>query len=182
MSLLEAKIKSFRAFCNTIGVDTPYVVLMSGAANNMVSPNGVNAIGIYSKATTAPQAASYADLVATTEAYWRTMAATLQPMVPTALTGADRRPRIERPVPWEPAQKPFEGDDLYYGSGTPTAIATHVLDMVNWIAANETACPAQTGLIYSWDEHDEGGSTLNPTIGEGDAVLVQLGKLLGGHR
>ena len=52
--------------------------------------------------------------------------------------------------------------------------------MVNWIAANRTACPAQTGLIYSWDEHDEGGSTLNPSLGGGAAILEQLGRLLSG--
>ena len=72
---------------------------MSGAAPAVTNLHGVDAIGIYSKASAAPQAAPYADLVAATEAYWRTMAATLQPMVPTALTGADRRPQGREACP-----------------------------------------------------------------------------------
>jgi hypothetical protein len=176
---LLAKIESLRAACVAAGVGNPYIVLMIGASIGAVSLNGVDAIGIYSKPSAAPHAAAYADLVASTEAYWRTMANTGQSMVPTALTGADRRPRVERPVPWEAAwQKPFVGDDLYYEAGTPALIAAHVHDMVLWIVANRTACPAQTGLIYSWDEHDEGGSTLNPSLDRGAAILEELRKIL----
>ena len=172
---LRPKIDALRAACKSAGIASPYIVLLFGASKGAIAVTGADAVGIYSKPNAAPRAAPYASLVASTEAYWRTIAETGQSMIPTALTGADRRPRIERPVPWEAErQKPFDGDENYYKAGSPVTIAAHVRDMVQWIASNKAACPAQTGLIYSWNEHDEGGSTLNPSLGDGDAILKAL--------
>jgi len=176
---LRSGIEAMRAACTIAGIDSPYVVLLVGAVPGAGSAAGADAIGIYSKANSAPEAGYYSDLVNVVEAYWMTLAATGQSVIPTAVTGADRRPRVERPVPWEAAtQKPYVGDDLYYAAGTPAQIAAHVSDMVAWIKANPGACTAQTGLIYSWDEHDEGGSTLNPTLSTGSAVLTAVGEML----
>jgi hypothetical protein len=50
--------------------------------------------------------------------------------------------------------------------------------MITWIRNNPQSCPAQTGIIYSWDEHDEGGSALNPTLGGGDRILKAVGQSL----
>jgi hypothetical protein len=178
LRLYEA-ISNIRALCAKGGVGDPYFVLLAGAVPGAVKQVGADAIGIYSKANVAPIAGKYSDLIQTDKMYWRRLALTGQSMIPTVLTGADRRPRIERPVPWEAStQKPFVGVDHYYQPGTPSQIATHVLDMITWLEANSDVCPAQTGLIYSWDEHDEGGSTLNPTLGQGDAILGAVGEVL----
>jgi hypothetical protein len=176
---LHQKVNTLRAAAMSASLGEPYVVLLTGAVKGAAALNGADAIGIYSKPNVAPKAAPYSDLAASTEAYWKTIAATGQSVVPTALTGADRRPRIERPVPWEaPYQNPYVGIENYYQAGTPAAIAAHVRDMVQWIAANKATCPAQTGLVYSWDEHDEGGSTLSPSVGDGDTILKALRKVL----
>jgi hypothetical protein len=180
---LTTSIALFRMACVRAGIEEPYIVLLVGAAAGAALAVGADAISIYSKPNPAPVARPYSDLAAAQEAYWRVMATTDQSIIPTAMTGADRRPRVERPVPWEAAtQKPNVGDNLYYLRGAPFEIATHVGNMVAWIKANRRSCPAQTGLIYSWNEHDEGGSTLNPTLGGGSAILNAVGITLSSSR
>ena len=180
---IREKVNSLRSSCQSAGVPNPYVVYLYGADGGLVHETGVDAIGIYSKPSAAPPRAPYADLKASTEAYWNHMADMKQQMVPTALTGADRRPRIETPVPWEAKrQKPGVGIGNYYEAGTPSEIASHVVDMVKWIETHKAACPAQTGLIYSWDEHDEGGSTLSPSKGDGEAIIDAVGTALKANR
>ena len=81
------------------------------------------------------------------------------------MAGWDRRPRVEHPVPWEAAwQKPNVGLDKYYVSPTPTELAGHLGEAFDWIGARAAQCPAQTVIIYAWNEHDEGG-WLCPTLG-----------------
>jgi len=99
-------------------------------------------------------------------------------MVPTAMTGWDRRPRVEHPVPWERNHiAAIDEGDRYFRQGSVRQIARHVADMVRWISTHREA-QAQTGLIYSWDEHDEGGSTLNPSVHDGDHIIRGVGGLL----
>jgi hypothetical protein len=177
---LQASIRTLRAACQMSNMN-PYIVLLVGAHPGAVAAAGADAIGIYSKAWAAPSNGVYPQLTQAVEAYWQTQAATGQEVVPTAMTGGDKRPRIQRPVPWEPWQKPGVGIDLYYAAGTPAQIATHVGNMVSWIKTSP-ACVAKTGLIYSWDEHDEGGSTLSPSIGTGSQILTAVGDVLRSDR
>lgn len=185
LATVAASIATLRTACTTAGLGSPYIVLLvaailgpAGAATARTTA-GADAIGTYANLLAAPLAGTYAAEVTAAEGAWTSIAATGSPMIPTAITGADRRPRVERPVAWETAtQKPYVGDGLYYAAGTPAQIATHVGDMVTWMLAHASACPAQTGLIYSWDEHDEGGSTLNPSLGTGSAILTAVGGAL----
>lgn len=175
---LAASITTFRAAVVAAGLNTPYVVVMTTAAGTTAA-TGADAVAAYASGASPSVAQAYSVLVTAVEALWVTIAATTQPMVPTAVTGWDRRPRNERPVPWEvPGQRPYIGDSLYFIAGTTSQIATHVGDMITWMTANTTACPSQTGLIYSWDEHDEGGSTLNPSLGTGSTILTAVGGAL----
>jgi hypothetical protein len=177
---ISVSMRSFRSACVDAGVANPYIVLLSsGPTRGAVAEVGADAIGTYEKAGPTPVAGAYSDLVRIAEDYWRTLAATGQPVVPTAMTGWDRRPRVDHPPPWdEAAHKTNTVNSPYFVAGAPLAIAAHIADMVQWIRANPDQCPAKTGLIYSWDEHDEGGSTLNPTVGNGDAILRAVGRVL----
>jgi hypothetical protein len=178
-SVLKSTIATVRNSVIKAGGGNPYIVVLVGAVRGVLIETGADAIGLYSKANSAPVAGTYADLVKNDKAYWAKLASTGEPMVPTVLTGADRRPRVERPVPWEAAtQKPFVGDDLYYGAGSPSAIANHVKDLIGWLKENPRSCIAQTCLIYSWDEHDEGGSTLNPSLEGGSEILDAVARIL----
>lgn len=179
---LASSISSLRSACSGAGLGSPYIVLLVGAINGAVSAAGADAIGIYSFTGNPLNAGAYSSLVSAAEGEWTTLAATSQSIVPTAMTGFDRRPRVARPVPWEVTgtfpQIPYVGMSKYFQAGSPSAIASHVSDMASWIQAHASACPSQTGLVYSWDEYDEGGSTLGPTIGGGDSIITAVGSVL----
>jgi hypothetical protein len=179
-STLAATITTFRAACVSAGLPTPYIVILLGgvAPAGAVAATGADAVDNYAYAP-AVIAGSYPALVTAAEAEWTTLAASGQQVVPTAMTGWDRRPRVEHPDHAEASyQSPYVGWSQYYAAGTPAQIAAHVGDMITWLKANTSAAPAQTGLIYSWDEHDEGGSTLNPSLGGGSAILTAVGGAL----
>ena len=44
-----------------------------------------------------------------------------------------------------------------WAQATPTEIAAHVADGVAWMRANGADCPAQTAILYAWNEFTEGG-------------------------
>src|SRR5262245_55401845 len=97
------------------------------------------------------------------------------------MTGWDRRPRIERPMPWEHAQKPGLGIDRYYDTATPAAIARHAASALAWLGRHRAQAPAQTAVIYAWDEDDEGGwliPTYNGTPTGDTSRLDALRKVL----
>jgi hypothetical protein len=80
------------------------------------------------------------------------------------MAGWDRRPRVEHPVPWESWQKPGAGLETYTVAPTPRELAGHIGEAMGWAEARPKQCPAQTVIVYAWNEHDEGG-WLCPTLG-----------------
>ena len=157
----------------------PYIVVMDpGDYRDETKATGADAVGFYAKGGPTPYGADYGKLAAMVEAFWRQLAATRQQVVPTAMTGWDTRPRQETPVPWPTNHKGPQGQEPFFKRGTPQAIAAHIKAMIGWIAANPSVCPAQVGLIYSWDEYDEGGSTLAPTLQGDDRILDGVARVL----
>lgn len=106
----------------------------------------------------------YADLAWRARQFWDDCAATGKAVVPLAMAGWDRRPRVEHPVPWERWQEPNVGLNRYYGTPTPAELADHISAAMRWAATDVERCPAQAMLTYAWNEHDEGG-WLCPTLG-----------------
>ncbi len=179
LSILANGIRQFRHGCRQAGAQNPYVVLMlSSPTRGVLSVTGADAVSAYEKAGPTPVAGNYAELVTIAENYWTTLAGTGQAIVPTAMTGWDTRPRQETSTPWPTNPRGPSGEEHYFAPGTAEQIAAHVRNMASWIRKNPQSCPAQTGIIYSWDEHDEGGSTLNPTLGRGDSILTAVGQYL----
>ena len=94
------------------------------------------------------------------------------------MTGWDRRPRIERPVPWETGwQKPYEGMEKYFALPTPEELAAHLKEAILWTKERKQTCPAKAVIIYAWNEHDEGG-WLCPTLYENNKADVSRLKAL----
>jgi hypothetical protein len=179
LSIVSSGINQLRRACQEARVQNPYVVLMlSSPTRGVLAVTGADAVGAYEKAGPVPVAGTYAELVTIAENYWTTLSSTGQPIIPTAMTGWDTRPRQETPTPWSTNPRGPSGEERYFAPGTAEQIAAHVRDMESWIRKNPQSCPAQTGVIYSWDEHDEGGSTLNPTLGGGDRILRSVGQYL----
>lgn len=170
----------FRAEAQEAGLGNPYIVLMDFSAARgakLADALGLDALSAYATQA-AGNATPYASLAKHAERFWQQCKATGKNVVPIAMSGWDRRPRVEHPVPWEKRQQPGVGIEKHYVAPTPAELAAHVERAVNWARDNPAACPAQAVIIYAWNEHDEGG-WLCPTLSEGTARIEALGKVLG---
>ncbi|WP_296706061.1 hypothetical protein [Rhodoblastus sp.] len=179
-SVLSDAIRGLRRECQRSGRKNPYVVLMlwSPLQGGGLAATGADAVSAYATMGEVPIAGSYTELVTIAEAYWKVLADSGQAIVPTAMTGWDTRPRQETPTPWPTTGLGPSGEEHYYLLGSAHQVAAHVHNMSAWIRTHPQSCPAQTGIIYSWDEHDEGGSVLNSTIVGGDSILDAVGQAL----
>ena len=121
--------------------------------------------------------APYAKLAREAEQFWNDCQATGSAVVPIVMTGWDRRPRVEHPVPWETYQRPGEGIDKFYASPTPAELSSHLRDAVEWVNAHPADTPSKAVLIYAWNENDEGG-WLVPTLQDGAHRVEAVRKAL----
>jgi hypothetical protein len=164
-----------RTQCSNQGIGNPYIVLISlGVSTTTISSRratvGADAISQYAPIMfseytgSLPNAWSLADT--RIQAQWAAMVATGSPVIPCAMTGWDKRPRIDHPdVVGGTVAPPFIGHNLYYVTPTNTEVANHMQALVNYVNANPSACPSGAALIYSWNECSEGGNGLIPTLG-----------------
>ena len=103
--------------------------------------------------------------------YWEACRQLRIPTVTFATTGWDTRPRLEHPVSWMPnivaqpdSTPPAEQKPLIDPvTATPAQLARHLQEAVAWTQANRDLNPANTILLYAWNENDEGG-WLIPTL------------------
>lgn len=155
----------FRVAVKARGLGDPYIVVMDFSpahGRKVLDAVGADAISTYA-VSGGGKNASYDDLTGVARWFWNACAETGAHVVPIAMSGWDRRPRIEHPVPWEKDQKPGEGIDKYYQTPTPKQLASHIGEAMQWVAGKRDICPAQAVIVYAWNEHDEGG-WLCPTL------------------
>lgn len=173
---LAAAVDRFRQQTRRVGGGDPFLVLMARPEfADIARQIGADALSSYSIADGAARGEPYLALSALAEARWEALAATGLKVVPTAMAGWDRRPRVANPVPWEGAQRPGAGMDRYYREGTAGEIAAHVAQARGW--ATQHSASAGLGLIYAWNENDEGG-WLVPTLPFDDSRLRALRQAL----
>jgi hypothetical protein len=166
---LKAALDAFRAACTGAGLGNPYIVCMAGAVatQSVVSP-AIGADGVSNYTTNLPVTfpGTFANITTAVTTYVTQLAASGLKVIPICHMGWDRRPRIQRPVPWEvSSQRPYMGMRKYFTEGTPSELAAQVLGQKNYVIANPSICDAQAVLIYAWNEFDEGG-WLCPTLGD----------------
>jgi hypothetical protein len=141
-------------------VGKPYIVIQGWNAKQdrtMRLEIGADALGAYAVAGGSRSGDSFEALATKAHAFWESGKATGCDLVPIVTSGWDNRPRVENPPPWT------KGSENHYLAPTPTELARHLADALNWTRASATVAPAQTVLIYAWNEHDEGG-WLCPTL------------------
>jgi hypothetical protein len=175
---LRAAVERFRALAVGAGAGNPYIVLMArpDPGLRLLEEIGADAIGAYAIAGS-DSAAPYAALAQLTERRWADYTAAGVEVVPTVMTGWDRRPRIEAPMPWEHWQRPGVGMDRFYGAPTAEELAQHLSHALEWIEAHPHAARARAALIYAWNENDEGG-WLVPTLPFDDSRITTLRRVL----
>jgi hypothetical protein len=175
---LRAAVDRFRARSVAAGHGNPYIVLMARPedAARWVLLLGADAASAYAIAGSEP-AAPYAALTRLVERRWDDYAAAGLAVLPLVMSGWDRRPRIENPVPWERWQRAGAGMDLFYAAPTPAELAAHLRRALDWVEARPQLAPARAALIYAWNENDEGG-WLVPTLPFDDSRIEALRRVL----
>jgi hypothetical protein len=170
---MTAAVAWIRSQATAAGYQNPYVVALSGAAltqyNNVAGyalACGFDAAGAYECPVLNGSVQPYSALVTATETDWSQRSTAGMAMVPTAMTDFDPRPLIQNPQPFYAVPNGWNLNN-YYAQGTAAQVAQHIADMVSFIKANPSACAANVGLIYAWNELAEGGPGLMPTYGLG---------------
>ncbi|ABA03807.1 hypothetical protein Nwi_0540 [Nitrobacter winogradskyi Nb-255] len=161
---LREQIEKFRSMAAVSGLADPYIVL-AGDRNFLMREArniGGDATGSYAL-TVGNGRGSFSDLTRIAERGWNELGNGHLPVVPTVMTGWDRRPRIENPVPWEKKQRPGEGIENFFAAPTKKELADHLARALDWVGARPQGEQAPVVLIYAWNENDEGG-WLMPTL------------------
>ena len=95
-------------------------------------------------------------------------------MTPIPL-GWDPRPRNLNPAPWAPNG---EGNNWYYYPNK-TELIDYIQDALNWTCNEKNGvAPAQSLLMYAWDEFEENGCSVCPTVGNGTFIIDTLSQVL----
>ncbi|GEM_PF-847648 len=167
LQLLESK-------CRETGLGAPYIVVMNyKQKEGLAMANLLQADALSAYATHGDQGAtgkSYANLTRQTEEFWERYREKGRQVVPTVMTGWDRRPRIERPMSWEKEwQQPGDGMELYFDLPTNGELIHHFKQASDWLHDNSLEQHPKIMLVYAWNEHDEGG-WLCPTLDESGGV------------
>lgn len=179
-------IDEFRLEVKKANCGDPYLVVMhfnTELAKEMANILGAEAISAYAIwGNGGFNGSPYSELASATKKIWTKSEAPGSQVVPLVMSGWDRRPRIEHPVPWERSwQKPYEGMEKYFALPTPGELAEHLKEAIIWTKERKHVCPAKTVIIYAWNEHDEGG-WLCPTLDENnhadDSRLEAIHKML----
>ncbi|MGW2514306.1 hypothetical protein ACWC0A_34000 [Streptomyces scopuliridis] len=157
-------VTKMRAACSQAGLPDPYIVVMAWTAQSAADlKTNVGADAVSRYATGMRSGQPYSELVDTETNLWDQYAAAAGEVVPTVSTGWDKRPRYDYPFPWEPNYVALK--DEWTQQATPEEIATHLRGAVSWNNAHPSSAPANTALIYAWNEFDEGG-WICPTLFE----------------
>ena len=193
--LARADWDELRRLTVAAGRKSPYLVLMGFRPEQdakAMADLGFDAVSAYARGSSYSMTQpSYAEQCAMIRHdRWEKWQALGVPSVIFASAGWDTRPRNERPPPWMRDEVKAEPDPtppaqqkplLDAVTATPEELARHLGEAVQWLASHRELNPANTVIIYAWNEHDEGG-WLQPTRradGTADESRVQaVGKVL----
>lgn len=176
------------------GLPAPYLVLMGwnpAQDAQAMAELGFDAVSAYARggsySMTQPSFAQQCALVR--RDLWEPWQKLRVPSVTFAHAGWDTRPRNERPPFWlkevpataDPTPAAQQKPLLDAVTATPEELAAHVREAIVWTQTHRELHPANTLLIYAWNEHDEGG-WLQPTLGANgqpdEARIRALAKIL----
>ena len=172
-----AAVQDFRERALAAGVGNPFIVVLEGwleKAQSYVADFKLDGISSYMLADGKVQRGTYKQLSDYVEQYWTKIGKSNVAYVPTVMTGWDRRPRAQNPVPWGAGAPPIENAmEKYYAPPTPAELQAHLAAAMKYSAQQSAPGQPKAVLIYAWNEFDEGG-WLAPTRGEGAARLAAV--------
>lgn len=179
-SAAATAITNLRSACSSAGLGNPYILLqcpVASLAASTMTAIGADAIGAYSATPSGNGPIPFTTMDTYVQNYNAALVATGNPVIPSIMSGWDRRPRIERPPVFDVEWKPYGALSNYVAPGTPAQIASHFSSVIAAVTTSPSAYPANKALAYSWNEFDEGGGCLCPTWtsnGPNTAILDAL--------
>ncbi len=177
----KVALDAFRAQAQTAGTGNPYIVVLAGAAatsSTLCTELGCDAISNYiSNLPSLPS--SYSSMTTTVTTFWDSLRTSGPKMVPIAMAGWHKSPRIDKPVKWQlTSQRPYFGASRLVTEGTASEVANHIKAAADYTVTYSSDCDSGAVLVYAWNEFDEGG-WLCPTLGDPDGSrCTALGALL----
>jgi hypothetical protein len=150
------RFDDLRAVAHAVGLDPYFVYMGWNPARDYKtrSAEGFAAVSAYANPGAEPSFAKYAEDFE--QRAWVGARATKTPYVPLVTTGWDKRPRQDHPVSWE-KNAGYANQKTFPATAAPDEIAAHLRRALAFVKANPTICPANTVIVYAWNEHDEGG-------------------------
>jgi hypothetical protein len=112
--------------------------------------------------------------------YWQNAVTAGVPYVPLVTTGWDKQPRKDNPVSWEKGHS-YHQQAIFPSAATPQEISAHLERAIKFVKKNNAVCAANAIIIYSWNEHDEGGwlvPTWTPVGKPNTERLDAIGRIL----
>ncbi|WP_169802546.1 glycoside hydrolase family 99-like domain-containing protein [Sphingobium abikonense] len=161
MNKLQETIEAFRMMARNKSrtrVEIAALLAPGTEPSSELMRAGFDAVGHYS-IVCSRAGSTFRDLTSCAEAQWQKDAMTYRALIPTVMTGWDRRPRMNNPVPWE--SRPTR-QGISFNQPSAAAFHAHVGNALRFAVAHP-ATPAI--LIYAWNEFDEGG-WLYPTLAD----------------
>jgi len=154
--MVKQRFEELRRAAKATGLD-PYFVYMGWSPqgdHQKHAAEGFAAVSAYAHPGTEPIFAKY---VAGFEQHaWANALATQTPYVPLVTTGWDKRPRQDHPVSWE-KNPGYAQQKTFPATATADELAAHLGRAIAFVRGNPSVCPANTIIVYAWNEHDEGG-------------------------
>lgn len=142
----------------------PYCVYMGwnpASDYQTAGHRGFDAVSAYAMSGDQPTFAGLSESVE--KRYWGVAADSGTPCVPLASTGWDKQPRKDHPVSWEIGHG-YHAQAVFPATAAPAEITAHIRNSLKFVRQHPRICPANTVIIYAWNEYDEGG-WLAPTRG-----------------
>jgi hypothetical protein len=153
---IKQRFAELRASAQAAGLDPYFVYMGWNPARDYQAraDEGFAAVSAYAHPSAEPNFAKYVD--GFERHAWANALATKTPYIPLVTTGWDKRPRQYHPVSWE-KNPDYADQKTFPATATPAEIAEHLGRALAFVQAHPSVCPAQTIVIYAWNEHDEGG-------------------------
>ncbi len=174
------RFAEFRQAAKDAGLN-PYFVFMGWNPRDDYAReriHGFDAVSAYAYGSADVTFAALARAVE--DKYWKNAAEAGVPYLPLVTTGWDKQPRKDNPVSWETGQS-YHQQKVFPSTAEPHEIASHLDRALAFVRENQSICEANAIIIYSWNEHDEGGWLVPTWVADGlpnTARLEAIRKIL----
>jgi hypothetical protein len=153
---VKQRFDELRTAAKSVGLD-PYFVYMGWSPQRdyqQHATEGFAAVSAYAHPGTEPVFSKYVG--AFEQHAWANALTTKTPYVPLVTTGWDKRPRQDHPVSWE-KNAGYADQKTFPAAPTNAELTAHLGRALAFVQAHPDVCPANTIIVYAWNEHDEGG-------------------------